>query len=84
MQRLCMLATGIGANALAARVSGVLVERHLILVYTLAGLLAGLGGVVTSARAASGQAPANPAIPETKSRRRIARPQSHTVGSGFH
>ena len=46
----------IGANALAARVSGVRVERHLIVVYTIAGLLAGLGGVVTSARAASGQA----------------------------
>ena len=46
----------IGANAQAARVSGVRVERHLILVYTIAGLLAGLGGVVTSARAASGQA----------------------------
>jgi inositol transport system permease protein len=46
----------IGANALAARVSGVRVERHLIVVYTVAGLLSGLGGVVTSARAASGQA----------------------------
>jgi inositol transport system permease protein len=46
----------IGSNPLAARVSGVRVERHLIVVYTIAGLLAGLGGVVTSARAASGQA----------------------------
>ena len=46
----------IGANQVAARVSGVRVERHFILVYTVAGLLAGLGGVVTSARAASGQA----------------------------
>ena len=46
----------IGANPLAARVSGVRVERHLIVVYTLAGLLSGLGGVMTSARAASGQA----------------------------
>jgi inositol transport system permease protein len=46
----------IGANPLAARVSGVRVERHLIVVYTVAGLLSGLGGVVTSARAASGQA----------------------------
>ena len=46
----------IGANVQAARVSGVRVERHLIVVYTLAGLLSGLGGVVTSARAASGQA----------------------------
>jgi inositol transport system permease protein len=46
----------IGANALAARVSGIRVARHLVLVYTIAGLLSGLGGVVTSARAASGQA----------------------------
>jgi len=46
----------IGANEQAARVSGVRVERHLVLVYTVAGILAGLGGVVTSARAASGQA----------------------------
>ena len=46
----------IGANAVAARVSGVRVERHLIVVYTVAGLLSGLGGIVTSARAASGQA----------------------------
>lgn len=46
----------IGANAQAARVSGVRVERHLIVVYAIAGLLSGLGGVVTSARAASGQA----------------------------
>jgi inositol transport system permease protein len=46
----------IGANAVAARISGVRVEKHLVVVYTVAGLLAGLGGVVTSARAASGQA----------------------------
>ncbi len=46
----------IGANPLAARVSGIQVNRHLVLVYTVAGLLSGLGGVVTSARAASGQA----------------------------
>lgn len=46
----------IGANPQAARVSGIRVNRHLLRVYTVAGLLAGLGGVVTSARAASGQA----------------------------
>ncbi|HEX7795025.1 MAG TPA: ABC transporter permease [Vicinamibacterales bacterium] len=46
----------IGANAQAARVSGIQVSRHLIYVYTIAGLLSGLGGVVTSARAATGQA----------------------------
>ena len=46
----------IGANSQAARVSGIRVSRHLMMVYTVAGLLSGLGGVVTSARAASGQA----------------------------
>jgi inositol transport system permease protein len=46
----------IGANPQAARVSGINVNRHLMLVYTLAGLLSGLAGLVTSARAASGQA----------------------------
>jgi inositol transport system permease protein len=46
----------IGANPQAARVSGINVGRHLIYVYTIAGLLAGLGGVVTAARAQSGQA----------------------------
>jgi inositol transport system permease protein len=46
----------IGANAHAARVSGIRVDRHLVLVYTVAGLLSGLGGIVTAARAASGQA----------------------------
>ena len=46
----------IGANASAARVSGINVTRHLVLVYAIAGFLSGLGGVVTSARAASGQA----------------------------
>ena len=46
----------IGSNPLAARVAGIRVGRHLILVYTLAGTLAGLAGVLTSARAVSGQA----------------------------
>src|SRR5262245_21436130 len=45
----------LGANAQAARVSGINVSRHLMIVYTVAGLLSGLGGVVTAARAASGQ-----------------------------
>jgi inositol transport system permease protein len=45
----------IGANPQAARVSGINVGRHLIIVYTIAGLLAGLAGVVTAARAATGQ-----------------------------
>lgn len=46
----------IGANVQAARVSGINVGRHLIIVYAIAGLLSGLGGIVTAARAASGQA----------------------------
>ena len=46
----------IGANPQAARVSGINVARHLIVVYTIAGTLSGLAGVVTSARAVSGQA----------------------------
>jgi inositol transport system permease protein len=46
----------IGANVQAARASGINVPRHLLLVYTIAGTLSGLAGVVTSARAVSGQA----------------------------
>jgi len=46
----------IGANPQAARVSGINVPRHLMLVYTIAGTLSGLAGIVTSARAESGQA----------------------------
>jgi inositol transport system permease protein len=46
----------IGANPLAARVSGINVERHIILVYSVAGLMSGLCGVVHTARAISGQA----------------------------
>lgn len=45
----------IGANQQAARVSGINIGNHLIKVYAIAGLLAGLAGVVTAARAASGQ-----------------------------
>ena len=46
----------IGANPQAARVSGINVRRHIMVVYTIAGVLSGLAGLVTSARAASGQA----------------------------
>ena len=46
----------IGANVQAARVSGINVEAHLIKVYAIAGMLAGLAGVVLSARAITGQA----------------------------
>lgn len=45
----------IGGNTQAARVSGINVGRNLIAVYTIAGLLAGLAGVVVSARAQTGQ-----------------------------
>ena len=40
---------------LAARVSGINVERHIVLVYTLAAGLSGLAGIVQTARAISGQ-----------------------------
>jgi inositol transport system permease protein len=46
----------IGANRQAAIVSGINVNRHLIWIYTIAGLLAGIAGTVTAARAVSGQA----------------------------
>jgi inositol transport system permease protein len=46
----------IGANMQAARVSGINVERHLVKVYAIAGLLAGLAGIVTAARAQTAQA----------------------------
>ncbi|PXW93974.1 monosaccharide ABC transporter membrane protein (CUT2 family) [Sphaerotilus hippei] len=45
----------IGANRQAALVSGINVNRHLIWVYTIAGLLSGIAGSVTAARAISGQ-----------------------------
>ena len=46
----------IGANQQAARVSGINIESHLIKVYAIAGMLAGLAGVVTAARAQTAQA----------------------------
>ncbi|MFC3060737.1 ABC transporter permease [Paenirhodobacter populi] len=46
----------IGANPQAARVSGINVQRHLITVYAIAGLLSGLAGIVTAARAETAQA----------------------------
>jgi len=45
----------IGANMQAARVSGINIEAHLIKVYAIAGMLAGLAGVVTAARAQTAQ-----------------------------
>lgn len=46
----------IGGNVTAARVSGINVERALIKVYTFAGFLSGLAGIVLTARVNSGQA----------------------------
>ncbi len=46
----------IGGNVQAARVSGIDVNRYLLAVYACAGVLSGLAGVMTSARAATGQA----------------------------
>jgi inositol transport system permease protein len=46
----------IGANREAARISGIRVGRHLVIVYAIAGVLSGLAGILTSARAVSGQA----------------------------
>ena len=45
----------IGANRQAARVSGINVSRHLVVVYAIAGLLSGLAGIVAAARQDSGQ-----------------------------
>jgi len=45
----------IGANPQAARVSGINIERHLVKVYAIAGMLAGLAGLVTAARAQTAQ-----------------------------
>ena len=44
----------IGDNQNAARATGIHVERHLVALYTLSGLLAGLAGLVSAARVNSG------------------------------
>ncbi|MDB5561045.1 MAG: transporter permease [Hyphomicrobiales bacterium] len=46
----------IGSNADAARVSGINVERHLVLVYTLAGVLSAVAAIVVSSRNLTAQA----------------------------
>jgi inositol transport system permease protein len=46
----------IGSNQDAARMSGKNVERHLVIVYAIAGLLAGLAGMVVAARGLTAQA----------------------------
>lgn len=44
----------IGGNPQAARVSGINVDRHLIVVYTICGFLAGLAGLIMAGRTNSG------------------------------
>jgi len=44
----------VGGNAEAARLSGVPVQRMLLLVYTICGALAGLGGIVLASQLKSG------------------------------
>jgi len=44
----------IGDNETAARATGIHVERHLIALYTLSGVLAGLAGLISAARVNSG------------------------------
>ncbi|MBK0001397.1 ABC transporter permease [Erwinia sp. S38] len=46
----------IGANPAAARASGIHIERHLIKIYVIAGLLAGLAAMVAIARIKTAQA----------------------------
>ena len=46
----------IGSNPDAARMSGINVEHHLVLVYTIAGILAGIAGMVLAARGLTAQA----------------------------
>ncbi|WP_446916386.1 ABC transporter permease [Klebsiella pneumoniae] len=45
----------IGGNIVSAQVSGINVSKYLVLVYTIAGGLSGLAGVVLAARVSSGQ-----------------------------
>ncbi len=53
----------IGGNAEAARLSGINVDRMRILVYTLSGLLSGLGGIVLASRLGSAQVDAGSQYP---------------------
>lgn len=45
----------IGGNPVEARLAGINVDRHKIIVYTLAGLMAGIGAIILTARTKSGQ-----------------------------
>ncbi|MDZ4094301.1 MAG: ABC transporter permease [Paracoccaceae bacterium] len=46
----------IGSNAEAARISGIKVERHLVMVYAIAGMLAGIAALVLSSKNLTAQA----------------------------
>lgn len=46
----------IGSNEAAARMSGIAVERHLVLVYAIAGMLAAVAGLVATSRQLTAQA----------------------------
>ena len=59
----------IGANPQAARVSGINIEAHLVKVYVIAGLLAGLAGIVTAARAETAHCPPRLWMPTPDTRR---------------
>jgi len=52
----------VGANARAARLSGINTDRVRIIAYTLCGVLAGLGGVVVSSRLDSGDPSVGPSF----------------------
>ncbi len=45
----------IGSNAEAARLSGISIERYLLIIYGLSGLLAGFAGMIGSSQVTSGQ-----------------------------
>lgn len=44
----------IGGNSVASKVSGINVKTHLIVVYTISGICAGIGGVLMAARTSQG------------------------------
>lgn len=44
-----------GGNPSASRASGILVERHLLIIYAICGLFCGLGAIITVGRATSAQ-----------------------------
>ncbi|MDP4033942.1 MAG: ABC transporter permease [Pseudorhodobacter sp.] len=46
----------IGSNSEAARISGIKVERHLVMVYAIAGMLAGIAAMVLSSKNLTAQA----------------------------